>query len=83
MTTTKLNYYNELNAIKSFVKERSKAGENVHLLYQIIKDTSSTYEFMINGKNYISFNMEVFVESCLYKRIVITQNQYCKVLNTL
>ena len=41
--------------------------------------TSSTYEFMINGKNYISLQYGSVCGSCLYKPIVITKNQPCKV----
>ena len=53
---------NELKRHKIFVKE-SKAGEKCSSpLSNNQGYTSSTYEFMINGKNYISFNMEVFVE---------------------
>lgn len=74
---------NELKLHKIFVKE-SKAGEKCSSpLSNNQGYTSSTYEFMINGKKLYILQYGSVCGSCLYKPIVITKNQPCKVLNTL
>ena len=74
---------NELKRHKIFVKE-SKAGEKCSSpLSNNQGYTSSTYEFMINGKKLYILQYGSVCGSCLYKPIVITKNQPCKVLNTL
>ena len=74
---------NELKRHKIFVKE-SKAGEKCSSpLSNNQRYTSSTYEFMINGKKLYILQYGSVCGSCLYKPIVITKNQPCKVLNTL